>query len=172
MAELIPVLTKDKIADLVQGMAQRISADYLNRDLVLVSVLKGSFIFLSDLIRHLEIPVRIDFVWISSYGTGTQSTEKLILKKEIEISVKGTDVLIVEDIVDTGLTMAFLIDYLKKLEPRSIKICSFLDKQERRKADIHVDYTCHTVESGFLVGYGLDHAEHYRSLSGIYQLKF
>ncbi|MEW5909562.1 MAG: hypoxanthine phosphoribosyltransferase [Thermodesulfobacteriota bacterium] len=171
MAELIPLLTKDKIADLVQGMAKRISADYLNHDLVLVSVLKGSFIFLSDLVRNLSIPVRIDFVWISSYGSGTQSTGQLILKKEVEIDVKGTDVLVVEDIVDTGLTMEFLIDYLNSLNPRSVKICSFLDKRERRKADIHVEYGCHVVQSGFLVGYGLDHAENYRALPGIYQLK-
>jgi len=171
MPELIPVLRADEIRNMVLQMARRISSAYKGHDLVLVSVLKGSFVFLADLMRHLTIPVRIDFVWISSYGSGTTSSEQLILKKGIEIDITEKDVLIVEDIVDTGLTMVFLIDYLNSLKPRSVKICSLLDKQEHRKNQIQVDYACHVVESGFLVGYGLDHAEHYRALPEIYQLK-
>jgi len=171
MPELIPFLTADEIRYMVLQMARRISSAYQGHDLVLVSVLKGSFVFLADFMRRLTIPVRIDFVWISSYGSGTTSSEQLILKKGIEIDIADKDVLIVEDIVDTGLTMVFLIDYLNSLKPGSVKICSLLDKQAHRKSQIQVDYACHVIESGFLVGYGLDYAEHYRALPEIYQLK-
>ncbi len=170
MPELIPVLTKGRIQESVAALAARISSDYQNRNLVLIAVLKGAFVFLSDLIRELTLPVRIDFVQIESYGAKTHSSEQLILKKHLDLDIRNMDVLIVEDIVDTGLTMAFLIDYLKKLGPKSIRTCVLLDKRERRRVDIQPDYTCHKVENGFLVGYGLDHDENYRALPEIYRL--
>jgi len=171
MPELIPVLTKNDIDNLVARVAQRISSDYQNHELILIGVLKGAFVFLSDLVRHLDIPVKIDFIRVFSYGSDVFSSGDIRLTKDVEVDIKDKDVLIVEDIVDTGLTLKYLIDYLRSYHPRTIKICAFIDKQERREADIKIDYSCHGVAEGFLVGYGLDYDEDYRYLSGIYHLK-
>lgn len=171
MSDLISVLNKNEIAQSVFSTAQKISSDFKNRDLVMVGVLKGAFIFLSDLVRNLTIPVTIDFVSTSSYGSGTSSSGQIKLTKEIEIDINKKNVIIVEDIVDTGLTVAFLIHYLKSLGAEKVKICTLIDKQERRETDVKVDYACHVVKEGFLVGYGLDYAEKYRALSEIYHLK-
>ncbi len=174
MPELIPVLRKDSIDKMVAEVAHKISSDYKDRELVLIGVLKGAFIFLADLARHLTIPVKIDFVRVASYGSGTSSSGNIRLTKEIEIDIKNKDVLIVEDIVDTGLTLAYLIDYLNSFGPNTVKICSLLDKSERRKTEIKIDYACHVVEKGlgFIVGYGIDYNEDYRHLPDIYHLKF
>jgi hypoxanthine phosphoribosyltransferase len=170
MPELIPILKKDDIDKIVSAVARKISSDYKDRELVLIGVLKGAFIFLADLVRHLTIPVKIDFVRTSSYGADTSSSGNIHLTKEIEIDVKGKDVLVIEDIVDTGLTLTYLIDYLKSFGPNTVKVCTLLDKQERRKTKIKADYVCHVVEKGFLVGYGLDYAEEYRNLPEIYDM--
>jgi hypoxanthine phosphoribosyltransferase len=170
MPDLIPVLSKTELRRLVQDLAQRISADYRNRDLVMIGVLKGSFVFLADLIRELDIPTRIDFVQASSYGTGTQSTGRISLLKGISIDICRQDVLVVEDIVDTGLTIRWIIDYLKSFQPRSIGVCALIDKRERRQAEVPILYAGHEAGSGFLVGYGLDYAEQYRHLPGIFHL--
>jgi len=172
MPELIPFLQKDSIDKMVAEVARKISSDYKNRELVLIGVLKGAFIFLADLARHLTIPVKIDFVRVASYGSGTSSSGNIRLTKEIEIDIKNKDVLIVEDIADTGLTLTYLIDYLNSFGPNTVKVCSLLDKIERRKTKIKIDYTCHAVEKGFLVGYGIDYNEDYRQLPDIYCLKF
>ncbi|MCG2757103.1 MAG: hypoxanthine phosphoribosyltransferase, partial [Desulfobacteraceae bacterium] len=171
MAELIPVLNEDKIEKLVADVAKKISDDYKDSELVLIGVLKGAFVFMSDLMRRITIPVKIDFVGISSYGSNTVSSGKIRLTREIEIDIKNKDVLIVEDIVDTGLTLKYLIDYLKSFDPKSVKICALLDKHERRKTEINIDYPCHRIEKGFIVGYGIDYAEDYRNLPAIYHLK-
>lgn len=171
MTELLPFMTKEDIDKKVSALARRISADYENRDLVIIGVLKGSFIFLSDLVRRLTIPVQIDFVGASSYGSGVSSSGSIRLTKEIGVDVKGKDVLLVDDIIDTGLTLAYLVDHIKSFGPKSVRVCIFLDKKERRKTALMIDYTCQVVESGFLVGYGLDYAENYRNLPEIYQLK-
>lgn len=171
MSELIPVLGKKEIENIITDIARKISEDYKNSDLVLVGVLKGAFIFLSDLSRHLSIPVQIDFIQTSSYGTEMSSSGTIRLKKELEIDIQNKDVLLVEDIVDTGLTLTYLIEYLESFHPKSVGVCTFLDKRERREKNVTVDYACKTVEEGFLVGYGLDYAEDYRSLPGIYHLK-
>ncbi len=171
MLELIPVLTKNDIDNLVARIAHRISSDYQNRELILIGVLKGAFVFLSDLVRHLDIPVKIDFIRVFSYGSGASTSGDIHLTKDIEVNIKNKDVLIVEDIVDTGLTLKYLIDYLRSYHPKTIKVCAFIDKHERREADIKIDYSCHDVTKGFLVGYGLDYDEDYRYLSGIYHLK-
>ena len=141
------------------------------KNLVLIAVLKGAFIFLSDLVRKMKQSVKIEFTQLSSYGDNTESSGQICLKKGIEVNIKGSDVLIIEDIVDTGLTAAYLIDYLKSLDPNSVKICALLDKPTRRKTDIHIDYTGYQVEDGFLVGYGLDYAEGYRNLPEICKLQ-
>ncbi len=171
MSDLIPVLNKEEIVKIVGDIADRISSDYQGRELILIGVLKGAFIFLSDLIRHLTLPVKIDFVGLSSYGAKTSSSENIRLTKEVEIDVKDKDVLVVEDIVDTGLSLIYLIDYLKGRGSKTVKICCLLDKRERRKADIKIDYVGRIIEEGFLVGYGLDHSERFRNLPGVYRLK-
>lgn len=172
MPEFIPVLKESEIRRQLSAVAADISRDYQGRQLILVGVLKGAFVFLADLARQLTLEtINIDFLQASSYGADTVSSENIVLKKDIEIDIRGKDVLLVEDIVDTGLTLACLIEHLKGFGPRSVKVCTMIDKKERRKADIRVDYACATVEKGFLVGYGLDHAEAYRNLPEIYHLK-
>lgn len=171
MTELIPVLNKNDIDKMVARVARKISSDYQNQELILIGILKGAFVFLSDLVRHLTIPVKLDFVRVCSYGSGTSSSGNIRLTKDIEIDIKNKNVLLVEDIVDTGLTLSYLIDYLKTFNPKTVKICALIDKHERREAKIKIHYACHEVTEGFLVGYGLDYNEDYRYLAGIYHLK-
>ncbi len=171
MPELIPVLNKNDIDNMVARVARRISSDYQDRELILIGILKGAFVFLSDLVRHLTIPVKLDFIRVCSYGSEVSSSGNIRLTKEIEIDVTNKDVLLVEDIVDTGLTLSYILDYLKAFGPKTVKICTLLDKHERRNANIKIDYACHKVDKGFLVGYGLDYNENYRNLAGIYHLK-
>ena len=171
MSEFIPVLTKEEIEAQVRRIAQVISSDYKDRELILIGILKGAFIFLSDLIRQLSIPVKVDFMCVSSYGGRTASSGQIKLTKDVDIEIENKDVLIVEDIVDTGLTLSYLVDYLKKSGAASVRICALIDKRERRETKVVVDYACHTVDKGFLVGYGLDYAEFYRNLPEVYHLK-
>ncbi|MFZ0728171.1 MAG: hypoxanthine phosphoribosyltransferase [Desulfobacterales bacterium] len=171
MPDLVPVLSQAELESTVFDLAQRISRDYANREVILVGVLKGSFVFLADLVRQLTIPVLIDFVRLASYGKETSSCGTVCLTKEIEIDIAGKDVVVVEDIVDTGLSLEFLIDHLKTLKARSIRICALIDKRERRERDIAVEYVGRVVAQGFLVGYGLDYAEQYRQLPAIYDLQ-
>jgi len=171
MPELIPVIKKDTIDRIVAEIACRISNDYKDSELVLIGILKGAFVFMSDLMRRLTIPVKVDFICASSYGSGTSTSGNIKLTKELGIDIYNKDVLIVEDIIDTGLTLAHLIEYLKSFGPKSLGVCAMLDKRERRRADIKIDYSGCVVEEGFLVGYGLDYAENYRNLPEIYHLK-
>lgn len=172
MPEFTPVINEDEIRLQISRIAKAISADYQNRELVLIGVLKGAFLFLADLVRQLELEkIKIDFLQASSYGADTVSSENIVLKKDIDVDIRGKDVLVVEDIVDTGLTLAYLINHLERFGPNSIKVCAMIDKSERRKAAIDVDYVCTSVQKGFLVGYGLDYAEDYRNLPAIYHLK-
>jgi hypoxanthine phosphoribosyltransferase len=172
MPDLIPVLKKDEIEKKIASIAHKISLDYQDQELILVGVLKGAFVFLADLMRKLTIPVKVDFVRTYSYGANTFSSEHIQLSKKLEIDINEKDVLIIEDIVDTGLTLTWLIDYLKSFRPKTVRVCTLLDKVERRKKKITIDYACHVVQEGFLVGYGLDYAENYRNLPEIYNLKF
>lgn len=172
MPEFIPVVPKNEIHRQLSRLAEAISNDYQGCELVLIGVLKGAFLFLADLVRQLKIEkIKIDFIQASSYGADTVSSEKIILKKDIDIDIRGKDVLLVEDIVDTGLTLTHLINHLQGFGPKSVKVCAMVDKSERRKTAIKVDYACVVVEKGFLVGYGLDYAEDYRNLPEIYHLK-
>jgi hypoxanthine phosphoribosyltransferase len=171
MPELTEILSSKDIERKISGMASKISGDYRQGNLVLVGALKGAFMFVADLARSLEIPSQIGFVGVSSYGAGTESSGKITVTKKLDVDIKGKDVLIVEDIVDTGRTLQFIVSYLKSFNPKSIKACSLIDKKERREVDIVVDYACHEVSDGFLVGYGLDHDENYRNLPAIYHLK-
>lgn len=170
MPELIPILNKDDIETLVSNMARRVSADYRGGELILIGVLKGAFVFLSDLIRCLSIPVKVDFICAASYGSRTVSSGNIRLTKTVDIDIKNKDVLMVEDIVDTGLTVSYCADHIRSLSPRTLKICAMVDKYQRRQRDIRIDYACHETREGFLVGYGLDYDERYRELPGIYRL--
>jgi len=171
MQELIEILSSSDIELKISEMASKISEDYKQGNLILVGALKGAFIFIADLARSLKIPSQIGFVGVSSYGSGTESSRKITVTKQLDIDIEGKDVLIVEDIVDTGWTLQFISNYLKSFNPRTLKICSLIDKSERREVDVVVDYACHKVSEGFLVGYGLDHNENYRNLPAIYHLK-
>jgi len=171
MPELIPVLNKNDIDNMVARVARKISSDYQDHELILIGILKGAFVFLSDLVRHITIPVKLDFIRVCSYGSGVSSSGNIRLIKEIEMDVNNKDVLLVEDIVDTGLTLSYIIDYLKTFNPKTVKICALINKHERRDTNVKIDYACHEVTEGFLVGYGLDYNEDYRNLAGIYHLK-
>lgn len=170
MPELVPILSAAELRRLVFDLAQRIEADYRGRDLVLIGILKGSFIFLSDLIRELRMPVKVDFVQASSYGSGTESTGRIRLSKGIGLDIRSQDVLVVEDIVDTGLTVRWIVDYLVSLQPRSVAVCALINKPGRREVDVPIAYAGYVAGNGFLVGYGLDYAEQYRQLPDICQL--
>lgn len=171
MPEFIPVLTKEEIEERVARLARTISLDYRGKELILVGVLKGAFVFLSDLARQITVPVKIDFVETSAYGDGTVSSGRVTITKKIGIEVAGKDVLLIEDIIDTGLTMTVLIDYIKSLNPKTVRVCALVSKSERRQVEVTIDYTCYAVEKGFLIGYGLDYADDYRNLPQIYELK-
>lgn len=168
--EMIPVLSRGEISQKVKGLAQRISEDYTGKELVVLGVLKGSFIFLADLIREITIPVQVDFVRLTSYGSNTTSSGTIRITKEAELDIRDRDVLIVEDIIDSGVTIAYLLDHLKSFSPKSVKVCAFIDKSERREVQVSIDYAGIMVEQGFLVGYGLDFDEKYRALPALYRI--
>jgi hypoxanthine phosphoribosyltransferase len=172
MPELIPVLEKNAIAKKVTELARQISFDYKDADLVMIGVLKGAFVLMADLMREIDVPtLLIDFVCVESYGCRSQSSGCIRLLKDINVDISGKDILIIEDIYDSGLTLAYLRKHLESFQPRTVKICALIDKRERHQVDVPVDYVGHTIEKGFLVGYGLDHAEAYRNLPGIYLLE-
>jgi hypoxanthine phosphoribosyltransferase len=172
MPELIPVLNRAAIARRIADIARQISIDYKNADLVMIGVLKGAFVFLADLIRKVELErFTIDFVRVASYADGVESSANVQMIKDVEVDITNKDLLIVEDILDSGLTLNYLVRHFKQRIPKSVKICTLIDKRERRQIDISADYICHTVEKGYLVGYGLDHAEAYRHLPEVFELK-
>jgi hypoxanthine phosphoribosyltransferase len=164
------IFSRRQIAHRVRELAAQISRDYAGQDLLLVGILKGAFIFLADLARALEFPVEVDFVRLLSYGTGTESSGEVHITKDVELPVKGRHVLVVEDIVDAGLTLDFLLGHLASHNPASLKICCLIDKRERRQVEVPLDYVGFTVDQGFLVGYGLDCAEKFRTLPEVYEI--
>jgi len=162
------LFTQEQITSIVQGLADQISKDYDGRELVVVCILKGAFMFLSDLIRGLQIPVQVDFVRLASYGPGMKTSGNIEITKDVEIPLEKKDVLIIEDIIDSGRTLRFLKDRLSLLNPRSIKVCALLDKKARREVEMEADYLGTDVDDLFIVGYGIDFNEHYRHLPEIY----
>jgi hypoxanthine phosphoribosyltransferase len=158
---LIPRL---KVKKRIGALAGKISRDYKSRDLVLIGVLKGAFVFLSDLIRELKIPISLDFIQVSSYGASTTSSGVIKIKKDIDLPIVDKDVLIVEDIVDYGYTLDYLLRFIAHKKPRSVRICALLDKPARRKVKVPIAYKGFTVPDRFIVGYGLDLNEKYRNL--------
>lgn len=156
----------------IKELARIISKDYRKEELVLIGVLKGAFVFMSDLARNLSIPVKLDFVRLASYGSQSQSQGKVRLTKAPELPIRDKHILVVEDIVDSGLTLKFLLEFLNKENPKSVRICTLIDKSERREVPIPVDYAGFLIPKGFIVGYGLDFDEQYRNLPGLYHLVF
>jgi hypoxanthine phosphoribosyltransferase len=167
-SELKLLFSRKEIAETVARLAREISAEYAGKKLVLVGVLKGAFVFLADLVRELTIPAGIEFVRIASYGAKKESCGKIQVTKDVEIPLEGKDVLVVEDIVDTGLSLTFLMDHLRQHHPASLRLCALVDKKARREVEVHVDYTGFTMADGFIVGYGIDFNEQYRDLPEIF----
>ena len=155
--------SREEIKNKVMAMGKQISEDYAGRELLVVGILKGAFIFMADLVREITVPLEIDFMDVSSYGLSTSSSGEVRIIKDLEYSVQDKDVLIIEDIVDTGLTLKHITEILKTRSPRSIKISCLLDKPSRRKTDIVADYVGYSIPDRFVVGYGLDYAEQYRN---------
>ena len=164
------LITEAGLADRVKNLAQEIEKDFAGKEMVIVSLLNGTVMFLADLIRHLSLPLRLDFMGVSSYGSGTESGE-LVFTKELRLDVRGRDVLLVDDILDTGKTLSRVLPKLRKLGPREIKICVLLDKKERRVEKVEADYVGFEIPDLFVVGYGLDYAERYRNLPFVGVLK-
>lgn len=165
------LVTEEEIQLKVKELGERITSDYKGKNLMLVGILKGAAIFLSDLARNIKMPVLIDFMAVSSYGTSSESTGVVRIIKDLESSVDDKDVLIVEDIIDTGLTLSYLTDNLKKRGAKSVKIVTLLDKPERRRVEVPVDYVGFVIPDEFVIGYGIDYAEKYRNLPFVASLK-
>jgi hypoxanthine phosphoribosyltransferase len=158
------LLSGEEVQARVAELGAQLAADYTGRDPVLVSVLKGSIIFLADLVRAMPIPLSIDLMEVSSYGTSTESSGQVRILKDLSTSIEGREVIVVEDIIDTGLTLNYLLRYLHDKQPASIRICCLLDKPARRLAPIEIDYSGFTIPDRFVIGYGLDYGERYRNL--------
>ena len=158
------LLSGDEVQTRVAELGAQLAADYEGRDPVLVSVLKGSIIFLADLVRAMPIPLSIDLMEVSSYGSSTESSGQVRIMKDLSTPIEGREVIVVEDIIDTGLTLNYLLRYLHDKGPASIRICCLLDKPARRLAPIEIDYRGFTIADRFVIGYGLDYAERYRNL--------
>ena len=163
--------TEQQIREKVRVMGQKISEDYKGKELILIGVLKGSVPFMADLLKEITIPCYMDFMAVSSYGASTTSSGVVRILKDLDFEIEGKDILIVEDIIDSGITLRYLMEYLKGRKPNSIEIACLLNKQERRKVEIDVKYLGYDVPDYFLVGYGLDFAEKYRNLPYIGILK-
>ena len=166
MKEKVEVLiSEEEISKRILEIAGRINVDYKGKDLILICVLKGGVMFMCDLAKRLDLNVRLDFMSVSSYGSQTKSSGVVKIIKDLDDSIDGKNVLVVEDIIDSGNTLSYLMDILKKRGPKSIKLCTLLDKPSRReKKDVFVDYVCFEIEDKFVVGYGLDYDQRYRNL--------
>ena len=158
------LLSEDEIREKVRELGGKITADYKNSNLMLVTVLKGAVVFLADLMRQIDVPAEIDFMVVSSYGSGVKSSGVVKIVKDLDVPLAGKDILIVEDILDSGLTLSYIKELLESRGPRSIRIATLLDKPSRRKVDLQADYIGFSVPDEFVIGYGLDYDEKYRNL--------
>ena len=156
--------SQEYLAGVVKELGRRISEDYKGKNLLMVSVLKGSVVFMADLMRAITIPCNIDFMSVSSYGSGVKTSGVVKIIKDLDINLEGKDLLLVEDILDSGMTLHYIRDMLNQRNPRSIRLCTLFDKPERRTVDIAADYFGAVVPDAFIVGYGLDYDEKYRNL--------
>lgn len=169
---LVSRISEAEIMEQVDLLAAAINRDYAGESLLLIGILKGAFVFLADLARRLTMPVEIDFVRLASYGQGAVSSGDVRITKDVELPIRGRHVLVVEDIVDTGLTLDWYLKHLRHLDAASVKLCAFIDKYECHKVEVPLDYVGIRIPNGFLVGYGLDFAEKHRNLGGIYEVEF
>lgn len=158
------MLSEKEITEKIREMGEQISRDYAGKTVHLICILKGSIFVTCELAKHITVPVTMDFMSVSSYGDGTESSGRVKIVKDLDEHVEGKDVLVVEDIIDSGRTLAFLLDMLKARKPASIKLCTLLDKPDRRETEVAVDYTGFVIPDEFVVGYGLDYAQKYRNL--------
>ena len=170
MGKLTILYSRQRIATRVKAIANMLNRDYADKELVVIGVLKGASIFLTDLVRCLDVSLIFDFVTLSSYGSGKDSSEKVRMTNELSLSVTGAHVLVVDDIIDTGLSAAFLCRHITERGPASLKTCFLVDKSERRQVELTPDYVGFELDRGFVVGYGMDHSERYRNLPDIYRL--
>ena len=159
-----PIVTQEQMRARIRELGRQISADYAGKDVVLVGVLKGAYAFYADLARAIRIPVRVDFIVVASYGSRARTSGKVKLVTELTEDIKGKDVLLVEDIVDSGLTVQHLVKSLNKKKPRSVKVCTLLSKPDRRTVEVQVDYVGFKIPDQYVVGYGLDYQQKYRNL--------
>ena len=158
------MLDEKQIAERIEAMAEQINRDYEDKELIVLGILKGCFVFMSDLIRKLDCDVRTYFMEVSSYQNGTVSTGKIVIKKDLDVDIEGKDVLIAEDIIDSGNTLSQLTKILEERNPKSVKVCTLLSKPARREVEFEADYTGFEIEDKFIIGYGLDCAEQFRQL--------
>lgn len=165
------LFTKEQLAEKVAELGRRISKDYAGQEIFAVCILKGAVVFYSDIVRAIDVPVQLDFMIASSYGASTESSGTVKILKDLDYDIEGKNVIIIEDIIDSGLTMNYLMKYFRERKPASVKLCALLSKPSRRKADVQIDYCGAEVPDEFLVGYGLDYAEKYRNLPCIGILK-
>ncbi|MEW6245944.1 MAG: hypoxanthine phosphoribosyltransferase [Nitrospirota bacterium] len=159
-----PIVTQEEMRTRIRELGRQITADYAGKDLILVGVLKGAYAFYADLARAIRIPMRVDFIVVTSYDSKARTTGKVKMVSDLTEDIKGRDVLLVEDIVDSGLTVQYLVKTLAKRKPRSIRVCTLLSKPERRKVDAQVDYVGFKIPNKYVVGYGLDYQQKYRNL--------
>lgn len=165
MAETISVMISEEDVDKrIQEIGDQISKDYAGKQVHLICVLRGGSFFMCELAKRITVPVTLDFMSVSSYGMDTKSSGVVKIVKDLDDSIKGKDVLVIEDVVDSGRTLSYLLDMLKDRGPQSLRLCTLLDKPSRRVVDVHVDYTCFEIPDEFVVGYGLDYAQKYRNL--------
>lgn len=161
------LISREEIKNTVARLAKEIKEDYRGKQPLLIGILKGSFVFMADLTRQLDLPMEIDFIKLSSYGAATKSSGKVKVVQGLKTPIKGRDVLVIEDIVDTGLTISFLLNYLRRKKPASLKLCALTDKPSHRKTSVSIDYLGFTLPDKFIVGYGLDLNEKFRNLPDI-----
>jgi hypoxanthine phosphoribosyltransferase len=167
-----PVLSPEEIQKRVAELASQLDEELRGGEPVMLGVLNGAFMFMSDLVRQMSLPVQVDFCRLASYGSSTKTCGNITMSKDCELDLTGRVVLVVEDIVDTGLTLNWLLKHLRARNPKALKLCSFIDKPERRETEVDLDYVGFNVPRGFLVGYGLDYNQQYRNLPGVGELKF
>ena len=165
------LFTEEQLSQRCQEIANEIMGDYQDKEVVLISVLRGSFVFMADLCRRIDLPCTVDFMSVSSYGSGTSSTGQVQITKDLSSDISGKHILVVEDILDSGNTLSYLLNVLQQRKPASIRLCTLLDKPDRRVKPVEVHYSGFTIPDAFVVGYGLDYAEHYRNLPYIGILK-
>lgn len=170
--KLVERISTEKLNMCLDDLASRINRDYEGKSVIMVGILKGAFIFMADLARRLSFPLTLDFVRLASYGCETETSGTVTITKDLELPIEGRHVIVVEDIVDTGITLKWFLEYLKARGPESVRVCALIDKYERRLVDVYPDYVGISMKDGFVVGYGLDFSENYRNLPAIYEVVF